>query len=112
MGFDFTATARCEVCGNYMSSPDSCNEHSTDDVKKHVFRHMKNDTEMKKIHATPEYKWQRLYDLFPYTWMQFEYIGSQEIVDQYKRHGFNFQEIPMLQVCTHASELDFPDIED
>jgi hypothetical protein len=106
MGFEFTSSAQCDYCGNHLASSDEdCTAHTRDDLSYHVFRHVNEDDTM-KVQSIPEYKWNKLHDEIADEWIEWVYIGSQEMVDNYNKYGYSIREIPSLQVCTDSRRYD------
>jgi hypothetical protein len=80
MGFDFTATARCDYCGNYMNDSDEeCEEHTSQDLSLHFFRRLTSDN-VCAVRATSEYKWHKLADMQGDDWIAWLYIGERSYV--------------------------------
>lgn len=80
MGFEFSATAQCDYCGNYMDDSESeCQEHSAEDVSRHFFRHLSTD-ELYAVRATNGHKWYKLFDVKGEDWIAWMYIGNRKYV--------------------------------
>lgn len=82
MGFDFSATAQCDYCGNYMNSSDKECEHGDSEVLPLFFRHVSTD-ELTCIRSTPEYKWQKLANSKGEDWIAWVFIGRRSLVSSY-----------------------------
>jgi len=81
-GFDFTATARCEYCGNYMSNSDAqCEEHTPDDISLHFFRRFSTG-QLYAVRATADYKWYKLHEKKKDDWIAWAYIGDRNRIHQ------------------------------
>lgn len=80
--FTFTATARCDVCGQYLSSSNEDCDHNGVTAEKHVFRQMGNGREsLVGVRATPKWKWYQLEEIVGDDWIKYEYLGSKDTVN-------------------------------
>ena len=106
MGFDFTATAQCKYCGNYLDSSDAECQHSGQSVRPHIFRRLKSD-KLTVIRATPEYKWQKLANTKGEDWIAWVYIGTRSLVSKYLER-YSIEDIPQISMSldAHGVELD------
>lgn len=103
MGFEFTATAQCEYCGNYLDeSGVECDEHSYDDLKWHYFRRI-NNGELFAVLATGGHKWQKVADEKEDEWIEWVYIGPRAYV-QSRLSKFEPGEMPKL-LMAHESHV-------
>lgn len=80
MVFDFTATAQCNYCGNYMNDSDAeCEEHTQEEVSLHFFRRLTSG-ELCAVRATYRYRWHKLADMQDDDWITWAYIGDRSFV--------------------------------
>jgi hypothetical protein len=80
MGFDFTATAQCDYCGNYMNDSDAeCDEHTQEDLSLHFFRHLTSD-KLCAVRATDGHKWHKLAEMQGDDWIAWVYIGDRDFI--------------------------------
>lgn len=104
MGFDFTATAQCNYCGNYLNSSDAECEHSGESVRPHIFRRLKSD-KLTVIRATPQYKWQKLADTKGEDWIAWVYLGKRSIVSKYLERR-SIEDIPQISMSVDARDVE------
>jgi hypothetical protein len=81
MGFSFTATARCDKCGEYLSSSDEDCDHNGEPVNTHMFRRLSGEWEtVVEVDTTPQWKWYALKETIGDDWIAYQYIGQMENV--------------------------------
>jgi hypothetical protein len=103
MGFEFTATAQCEYCGNYLDeSGKACDAHTVDDLDWHYFRRINAD-ESFAVLATSGHKWQKVADEKEEEWIEWVYVGPREYVKQ-RLCTFELTEMPKLSMA-HESHV-------
>jgi uncharacterized protein YfiM (DUF2279 family) len=78
MGFSFTATAKCDACGQLLgSSTEEC-DHDGASVNIHVFRKLGEGREsLVGVEATATYKWYALAEDVGEDWIAYQYIGTK-----------------------------------
>lgn len=81
MGFSFTATAQCDLCGAYLSSSDEECDHEGENVTYQMFRRIGTD-ELLSVEASDSWKWQRLEELRD-DWIAYQWLGSKERVKSF-----------------------------
>jgi hypothetical protein len=82
MGFSFTATAKCDYCGQLLSDSDEECDHDGHDVQKHVFRRMGEGRDsIVGVETTARYKWYKLAHEVGEDWIGHEYLGEKGSVN-------------------------------
>jgi len=106
MGFDFSATAQCELCGNYLNSSDEeCSQHSAEDVSLHFFRRLCSD-KLTAVRATRDYCWQRLADSKEGDWIAWIYLGDRSLISKYIV-DYDISEIPHKQMSHEVTDVEY-----
>lgn len=81
MGFSFTATARCDKCGEYLSSSDEDCDHNGEPVNTKLFRRLAGEMDtVVEVDATVSWKWYALKEIVGDDWIAYQYIGQKEYV--------------------------------
>jgi hypothetical protein len=80
MGFEFSSTAQCEYCGNYMStSTGECDEHTVDELSLYYFRHLSTG-DVFVVRSTYDHMWYKLADMKGEDFISWEFIGDRQYV--------------------------------
>lgn len=80
--FSFTATARCDKCGTYLSSSDEECDHDSEPVDKRLFRRIGEGRDsLVGVLTTPRWKWYRLKEKVGDDWIAYEYLGTKDHVN-------------------------------
>lgn len=90
--FSFTATAQCELCGNYLESSDADCDHDGQKVQQQFFRRITsgNSSEGQSasekphtvaIEATNRWKWYALARELGDDWIAYEWLGPRSQVE-------------------------------
>lgn len=105
MGFDLSASAQCDICGEYLKSSDEqCTEHESDEVFQFFFRHMSTN-ELCSVRATPSHKWYKLESVKGDEWLSWEYLGHRSHVNALVE-SHNYDDVSDLP--PQESSLDAP----
>ena len=81
MGFDLKASARCDKCGNYLSSSSEECDHDGEEVNRQFFRRtVRGEPETMVVEATPPWKWYRLAQVMEEDWIAYEWCGTRSQV--------------------------------
>lgn len=105
MGFSFTATARCERCGQLLQSSDEECDHDGEPVDKHVFRRLAGGRDsLIGVKTTPSWKWQRLKEKVEDDWIAYEYLGTKSHVNAMLQDVMwsSVEELPRKGMSIHA----------
>lgn len=103
MGFEFTATAQCEYCGNYLDeSGEACDEHCFEDLEWQYFRRINGDG-LFAVLSTSGYKWEKLADEKEDEWIEWVYVGPRDYVKK-RSSRFKPSEMPKLMMA-HESHV-------
>lgn len=87
MSFEFSATARCDLCGAALAnSDDDCDNHTDEDVGLHIFRRL-TSRQTQAVRATRAHAWDKLRDMKDDDWIAWFYIGDRELVHSKLRSG-------------------------
>lgn len=82
MGFNFTATARCDKCGEYLSSSDEDCDHNGSTPQTHLFRRLREGRgSVVEVEATAGWKWYALKKAVEDDWIAYQYIGEESAVE-------------------------------
>lgn len=79
MGFSFSATARCDLCGEYLSSSDEVCDHKGQKPTENMFRHITED-KVVSVEACPGWHWYALKDMVEDDWIAYEWLGPKSLV--------------------------------
>ncbi len=108
MGFSFTATARCDKCGEYLSSSDETCDHNDSTTATHVFRRLSEGREsVIKVESTAGWKWYALKEAVEDDWIAYQYIGEETAVEYRLQSSVGADTISGLPAITMS--LDAPD---
>lgn len=98
--FSFTATAECDLCGNYLSSSDEECDHDGKEIDKHVFRRMFEGREsFVGVKCAWELRWEKLEEKVD-DWIAYQYLGPKHEVNLYLSAGWEPSEVPKLEMST------------
>lgn len=87
--FSFSATARCEACGAYLSASDEGCDHDGDPVRVRVFREISGGRDdLVGVEATGWWMWHALNDKVGDEWIKYEYLGPREDVNLMLKCGY------------------------
>jgi len=103
MGFSFTATAKCDACGQLLgSSTEECG-HDGKNVNKHVFRKLGEGRDsLVGVSATATYKWYRLAEEVGKDWIAYQYIGTKNHVNAMLKTWESVEELPHITMSCDA----------
>lgn len=79
MGFSFSATARCDLCGEYLESSDANCDHKGQKPTEQVFRHLSKDKTV-CVEACPGWHWQSLKNMEGDEWIAYKWLGPKSLV--------------------------------
>lgn len=80
--FSFTATAQCDVCGNYLDSSDADCDHDGAEVHQQFFRRIgEGQPHTIAIEATTQWKWYALARELGEDWIAYEWLGPRSQVN-------------------------------
>lgn len=105
--FTFTATAECELCGNYLSESDEECDHDGREPKTHVFRYLYGGRETARgVEAVGKYRWNKLEEKVGDEWIGYHYLGTEDEVNAKLLTGAwgDIEDLPRLEMA-----LDAPD---
>jgi hypothetical protein len=107
MGFSFTATAQCDLCGQLLSSSDEECDHEGRNVDAHVFRRLGEGREsLVGVRAVPTWKWHKLAEDVGEDWIAYEYLGRKRNVNMMLEKGFwlSVEDIPNISMSYQAPD--------
>lgn len=109
--FTFSATARCDKCGNMLSSSDESCNHNGESVQKHFFREITaSDPKVMQVETTHSWRWYALAEATSDEWIKYEWLGKRETVNTLLS-GRNYESIEDLP--KQGTPLDAPnDVEE
>lgn len=79
MGFSFSATARCSLCGEYLSSSDEECDHKGQTPVENMFRHVSKD-KVVSVEACPGFHWHALKEMVGDDWIGYQWLGPKGLV--------------------------------
>jgi hypothetical protein len=85
MGFSFTGIARCDYCGEFLSSSESSCDHDGE-LDWFEFRPIGTEDRL-KIEATPSWKWHRLKSIVGESWIRYQCLGASSVVEELLSSG-------------------------
>lgn len=81
MGFSFSATARCDLCGEYLSSSDEECDHKGQKPVENMFRRIGDgEPHIVSVEACPGWHWYALKDMVEDDWIAYEWLGPKGLV--------------------------------
>lgn len=105
MGFSFSATAQCDLCGEYLSSSEEDCEHNGAEPIQSMFRRI-GTSEAVTVRACPGWHWYKLKDVVGEDWIAYEWLGPKPSV-QNMVGTVSFEElsdVPSQEISTNAPE--------
>lgn len=103
--FTFSATAECDVCGDYLSSSDEECDHNGQNVEVRVFRRLYEGRDsLVGVKTVNSRKWQELKDKIGDDWIAYQYLGTKEHVNTLLRNGSwdGISDLPKISMSTDA----------
>jgi len=83
-GFTFSATARCDKCGNMLSSSDEVCDHNGKSVQKHFFKEITtSDPKVMQVESTHSWRWYALAEATSDEWIGYAWLGRRETVNAF-----------------------------
>jgi hypothetical protein len=103
MGFSFSATARCELCGEYLSSSDEECDHKGQKPVENMFRHVSWDKTV-SVEACPGFHWHALKDMEGDDWIGYKWLGPKSQVKSMLNGVMwdDIDDLPHIQMSTDA----------
>lgn len=81
MGFSFSATARCNLCGEYLSSSDEECDHKGQKPVENMFRRIgEGEPNVVSVRACPGFHWYALKDMVGEDWIAYQWLGPKGMV--------------------------------
>jgi hypothetical protein len=105
MGFSFTATAKCDHCGQLLGSSDENCDHDGKSVKAHVFRRLGEGWEsLTGVEAIVTYKWYKLAEEIGEDWIAYEYLGTKSHVNSMLEGSMwdDVEDLPKISMSVDA----------
>ena len=110
MGFSFSATAQCDLCGEYLSSSDEECDHKGQTPVENMFRRMgSGEPQIVSVEACPGWHWFALKDMVDDEWIAYEWLGPKSLVKNMVDGIMwdNIEDIPRRAMATDApSEVE------
>lgn len=105
MGFSFSATAQCDLCGEYLSASDEECDHGGKIVAEQMFRSMIEDTII-SVKACRGWQWQSLEERVGDEWIGYVWLGSKDHVKNMTSGPVwnSVEEIPYRAMSTDAPD--------
>jgi hypothetical protein len=117
MGFDISASAECDFCGNLLtSSDDDCGECVSADREQHLFRRLTSGDgpDTIAVESTVDYRWHKLQQEVGDDWIAYEWLGPRDSVQSMlgRQMWDTIQDIPCRQMSLDApSDVPSPETE-
>jgi hypothetical protein len=114
MTFSFTATAKCDYCGQLLSDSDEECDHDGNPVYKAVFRRLGEGRDsLIGVEATAGWKWHKLAQAVGEDWIAYEYLGRKEYINTLLESPIweSVEQLPHLHMSVDAPD-DVADVLD
>jgi hypothetical protein len=104
MTFSFTATAKCDECGQLLGSSDENCDHDGAPVDKHLFRELGEGREsLVGVKTTNSYKWHKLAQKVGDYWIAYQYLGPKSSVNRMLQVSWDsVKELPQQEMSASA----------
>lgn len=107
MGFEFSATAQCDLCGAYLDSSDEMCEHDGGQIRQHVFRRLSSDN-LFIVRASDDHKWQKVADTKGEEWYAWVYLGTKPHVAR-QRGTHSVEDLSHISMAHEVTGIDTGD---
>ena len=103
MGFSFTATAQCDLCGEYLSSSDEECDHNGDEPVEYMFRRITGE-KVVSVEACGGWHWYALKDMVGDDWIAYEWLGEKSHAKKMVKGVMwdDIHDIPHIQMSVDA----------
>lgn len=104
MGFNFTATARCHLCGNYLGSSEEECDHDGQEPTENMFRSIGEiEPEIVSVNACPGWHWQSLKKFVEEDWIAYQWLGPKTLVKNMV-DGENYESVEQVPYRTMSHQ--------
>lgn len=102
--FSFSATAKCNKCGAYLSASDESCDHDGKLIEDHVFRRLSGGRDsITGVKSANGYKWQKLKEKIGDDWIAYQYLGPRDSVTRMLTAKWDsIEELPMQEMSLDA----------